>query len=509
VKRLLLLIPLLFLAAEGHAAIAFGNLAEGNDNDVSAAESYTENVTIPSHSNGDGLLAALCYSDSTTNPTPEVTTPSGWTKAGTVANGDASDVRLSLFYKIGDGVESSVAFVGPSNSWGVAWMVASWTGVNSTMEDATAVTNTAGPATSITASAITTATNGAEAIWASCFDDDSGTSADITTNLTTGTLRGFEAVASGGGQNGTTGAFASENIATAGSSGTNNFENNGDSEHAVTITWAIKPAGGSGVYDTAPTVASQTATAYTITGSLDASGTVDSVACLKDQTAPTIAQVQAGDCTGDVAAEDTDTDSPASGPFDFSLTLTPTDAFPIYDLYVTDGTTLTTLADEMLDPPTTCGEGADEACQFITVASIGSGSVFEDFNTAETPDIAANDVITAPTHVSPGLSGGIGTHDGSNNAATLTDSTRSWNDDDYNTLTVSNITDGSSCTITDSTATTIVCTLSGGTDDDWDTGDVYEVKYPLTISTAGHFSYDDFSEGLQQRAFNITIYIGS
>ena len=452
---------MLFLANEGRAAIAFGAEASGNDTDVSLAESYTETATVPSHSNGDLIVLHLCYSDNTNNPMVEVTTPTGYTKQSTAEAGDGSAVRLSVFTKTGNGSETTAAIVGPSNSWAAAWMVTTWTGVDtSDPMDATPVTTETDSTTDVTASAITTTTNGAEAIWAFCMDDDSATEADVDTDAGfNGTLRSFEAVASGAG-NGAGGAVASENVATAGASNTTVFSMNGDTEAAVTITIALSPAGSAGEYDTAPTVASQTATAYTITGSLDASGTVDAVACLKDQTAPTIAQVQAGDCTGDVAAEDTDTDSPASGPFDFSLTLTPTDAFPIYDLYVTDGTTLTTLADEMLDPPSDCGEGADEACQFITVASIGSGSVFEDFNTDENPDIAANDVITAPTHVSPGLSGGVGTHDGSNNAATLTDSTRSWVDDDYNTLTVSNVTDGSSCTITDSTSQTIVCTLS-------------------------------------------------
>lgn len=136
-----------------------------------------------------------------------------------------------------------------------------------------------------------------------------------------------------------------------------------------------------GVYDTAPTVTSQTTTAFTVTGSLDASGTVDAVACLKDQTAPTIAQVQAGDCTGDVAAKATATQSPSMSPFDFSLVLTPSNcagfafACPVYDIYVTDGTTLTTLVDEYLDDPSNCHENADKLCQTITTTSRGIGGM--------------------------------------------------------------------------------------------------------------------------------------
>ncbi len=118
-----------------------------------------------------------------------------------------------------------------------------------------------------------------------------------------------------------------------------------------TATLAFKPAAGTGVYDTAPTVASQTATAYTATGSLDAAGNADAAACPKDQAPPSIAQVTAGNCTGDVAALATDTDAPAGAPFDFTSVLTLSNGFPIADLYITDRTTLTTLADEVLDVP--------------------------------------------------------------------------------------------------------------------------------------------------------------
>ncbi|MHA2068613.1 MAG: hypothetical protein ACXABY_29980, partial [Candidatus Thorarchaeota archaeon] len=61
------------------------------------------------------------------------------------------------------------------------------------------------------------------------------------------------------------------------------------------------------------------------------------------------------------------------------------------------------------------------------------------------------------------------------NAATLTDSAASFTIDALIDDTVNNTTDGSSCVITDNDATTITCTLAGGTDNDWDTGDAYTV----------------------------------
>ena len=497
-KRLLALL-LLALAAPVHAQLAEGDPVCSVSNDPGGA---TQTASLPTTTSNEGdliFVAAVTYV-SGGDVGDVFTTPSGWTQdtSATLPTTVSAPYYYLYWRAVQAGGEGSTLDITSSDT-GVNTNFLACVIPGSASDSLKLSATGTGTSTSLDFPSGTATGTGGLIIRVGSIDGDSETA---TPSLTGHTALGYQEDASPG-NGGTIIGYVDTQPST--SVGTAALTITSEQWHAHTFVVGEASAGG-GVYDTTPTVASQTATAYTITGSLDASGTVDAVACLKDQTAPTIAQVQAGDCTGDVAAEDTDTDSPASGPFDFSLALTPTDAFPIYDLYVTDGTTLTTLAEEMLDPPTTCGEGADEACQFITVASIGSGSVFEDFNTAETPDIAANDVITAPTHVSPGLSGGIGTHDGSNNAATLTDSTRSWNDDDYNTLTVSNVTDGSSCTITDSTSQTIVCTLSGGTDDDWDVDDVYEVKYPLTISTAGHFSYDDFSEGLQQRAFNITIY---
>jgi hypothetical protein len=68
-----------------------------------------------------------------------------------------------------------------------------------------------------------------------------------------------------------------------------------------------------------------------------------------------------------------------------------------------------------------------------------------------------------------------GTHDGSNNAAALTDSTASWVINEHAGKVISNTTDGSTATIASNTATTITGTLSGGTDDDWDTSDAYSL----------------------------------
>lgn len=69
-----------------------------------------------------------------------------------------------------------------------------------------------------------------------------------------------------------------------------------------------------------------------------------------------------------------------------------------------------------------------------------------------------------------------GTHDGSNNAATLSDSTANWAINEHVGKVVQNVTDGSYGVVTANTATTVTASLVGGTDTDWDTGDAYSIQ---------------------------------
>ena len=72
-----------------------------------------------------------------------------------------------------------------------------------------------------------------------------------------------------------------------------------------------------------------------------------------------------------------------------------------------------------------------------------------------------------------------GTHNGGADTDRLFDSTAAFVTDRVAVGdTLKNVTDGSSCTITAVLATTITCTLSGGTDNDWDVGDAYEIADP-------------------------------
>lgn len=68
-----------------------------------------------------------------------------------------------------------------------------------------------------------------------------------------------------------------------------------------------------------------------------------------------------------------------------------------------------------------------------------------------------------------------GTKTGISNQATLTDSLKSWVTNSLLIYAVNNLTDGSSCMITANTATTVTCTLTGGTENDWDVDDSYTI----------------------------------
>lgn len=71
-----------------------------------------------------------------------------------------------------------------------------------------------------------------------------------------------------------------------------------------------------------------------------------------------------------------------------------------------------------------------------------------------------------------------GSHDGSNNSATLEDSTAPWEGMDLVGMAVENVTDGSTGWITANDEDSITATLAGGTDNDWDAGDEYNIYDP-------------------------------
>jgi hypothetical protein len=78
-----------------------------------------------------------------------------------------------------------------------------------------------------------------------------------------------------------------------------------------------------------------------------------------------------------------------------------------------------------------------------------------------------------------------GSHTGSNGASVLTDSTKSWTTNEFDGYRIYNTSDKSSGLITANTATTITATLSGGTDNDWDTSEDYVISLLPADETIG------------------------
>jgi hypothetical protein len=98
-----------------------------------------------------------------------------------------------------------------------------------------------------------------------------------------------------------------------------------------------------------------------------------------------------------------------------------------------------------------------------------------------------------------------GTHDGLDDAAVLSDSTADFvNSGVQNGDEVTNVTDGSSCTITGVTATTVTCTLGGGTDNDWDDGDAYSIGDEGTPLVNAKSSQDETGIWLNLEETNAT-----
>lgn len=161
----------------------------------------------------------------------------------------------------------------------------------------------------------------------------------------------------------------------------------------VSFTVSLQPAVVAPTWSVSATVSAQDDNDYTLSYTPSTSATFYAVACKKDETAPTIAQVKAAHCTGDAAAiasaneAVTGADTTVLGG---SLTR------PVHDLYAVlsnaaGDSTLVTLADECLDAA--AGKTIVNCPSGLT--SIHANSPINGFNAAVTPDIVAGDIMVA------------------------------------------------------------------------------------------------------------------
>lgn len=153
-------------------------------------------------------------------------------------------------------------------------------------------------------------------------------------------------------------------------------------------------------FSVAPTVSAQDTNDYTLSYTVTSACTFYAVACAKDSTAATEAQVEAGNCTGDVAAIASASESVTGAD---TTVLGGSLVRPVHDIYafcknVAGDTNITTLADECLDAAS--GKTLVNCATGLT--SIDSNSPIVTFNTSATPDIAAGDIPTCDSNTTPG-----------------------------------------------------------------------------------------------------------
>lgn len=224
--------------------------------DSSATSGVSAAVTIPAHSSGDRLDVLI---GTTINSTPAtaINTPAGWTKGRDVEAGDASAIRLTHFYKAGDGVESSVAITlsgGVSFGFGATCIVHSGAVTDAVNIDGFTAQESG---VDITSPSVTTTVDDVAIIQAFVFDDDASTEADVDSDPGfNGTLRGFEKIALPG--NGLAMAVSTASQAIAGASSSCVWSTNVSSNAGVAFTIAFAPAaagGGGGPPAPAPTAA--------------------------------------------------------------------------------------------------------------------------------------------------------------------------------------------------------------------------------------------------------------
>lgn len=119
----------------------------------------------------------------------------------------------------------------------------------------------------------------------------------------------------------------------------------------------------------------------------------------------------------------------------------------------------------------------NESISPITFTYMGVGCYFFEFDTEYNDEdgtartFSLSHGIVMPTNGENAR----GAHTGSNNASILTDSTKSWATNEHVGRYIYNLTDGSRALITANTTDTVTGTLAGGSDNDWDTTDVYRI----------------------------------
>jgi len=213
----------------------------------------TEDINIPSHSSGDLLILAVCQSSNGNSPAAATNTPSGWTLAddgsvtANVEAGNASAVRATIFWKSGNGSETSVT-VTFGASVGCFAQVAACSGMVTAGDIASVGLQSQESGVDITADSASDPGGNYVVVRLFCFDDDFSTDADHDSDGGwNGTSRAFGTMTGPSGSNGLAAAWAVDDDTGAISSSV--FSSNGDTDAAVAITAVFLATSGPTISD--------------------------------------------------------------------------------------------------------------------------------------------------------------------------------------------------------------------------------------------------------------------
>ncbi len=225
-------------------AISFGSIGNEVIDDASTpdADNHPQTWDIPAHNNGDLLGFVLCTTSANT-PAVGVITPSGWVAGPSIEGGAQSAVRLSLFLKKGDGVESSVTIsMTGSQPYGGGSMCLVLPG-GADAADAIDVSGTQvqDSGTDITSPDVTATEADVLVLYAYCFDDDLATAADHDSDAGfSGTSRGYQETGTGEANANGFSMAVSTKVQGSGATGSCVWSTNGDSDAGCAFTIVLK-----------------------------------------------------------------------------------------------------------------------------------------------------------------------------------------------------------------------------------------------------------------------------
>jgi predicted aspartyl protease len=165
------------------------------------------------------------------------------------------------------------------------------------------------------------------------------------------------------------------------------------------------------------------------------------------------------------------------------------------ELDITDNTPSDRSTDNIvtLNAPYNIDDGSSEHLYDGSIIQNGGADIYDGFvnfgNAAVQIQVLQNGAILADDWWNKSTPTSLPTHDGSNDAATLSDSGESWTTNEWVGYTIYNTTDGSQGLITANTDTTVTAILYGGTQNDWDAGDAYLFGAPLNSNSAAGISH--------------------